>query len=282
MCVKNRSYQFFVALLLPLFISTYASAEIKNGYGYGVPIVTMKDSLNYFADILSMKKSLTASQRRNIKCSMSSLMQAIAYYETTEKLLRQFNAISPELYYKISTLTDRRGIPVDVYVKFVPQDGTRLQSWGTTYITQTLSDRDATSSEYGENSVSIKIWLVSDALSVLAHELGHVKYMVPNFSTYMVYYREHYAGEMKQFSVVGHDATDLSGRSASVYVELFQQDYKCFQAANHDYKIQNAVAIREKIRRDINCMYCCRKEAPEMIACNSEGVEVERYEVNLP
>lgn len=280
MCVKNKSSQLFAALLLPLLIYQYASAEIKNGYGYGITIVNMKDSLSYFADVLSMKKDLPASQRRNIKCSMSRLMQAIAYYETTEKLLLQFNSISPDLYYEISALTNARGVPVDVYVKLVPQDGTRLQSWGTTYLARTPHDRDATSSEYGENTVSVKVWLVSDALRVLAHELGHVKYMVPNLSEYMVYYSEHYVGRINQFSVVGHDVTDLSGRSASAYVELFQQDYKCFQRANQGYAIENALVIREKIRRDIIGMYCCRKGEQKLVACNS--VIFERSESNLP
>ncbi len=265
--MKNRSLQVCVTLLLTLFTTNYASAEIRNGYGYQENLLSMKDSIVFYNEVLAQDKSLSSCQRKNLKSAISRLIRAVAYYEITEKLLVQFNSVSPDLYHQINTITDCRGIPVDVYIKFVPQDGTQVKSWGTTYIRQTVNDSDAASSEYGEHSVSVKIWLINGALKVLAHELGHVKYMVPNLETYMAYYRERYTEKITQFSMIGHHVTDLSGRSANEYFKLFQQDYKCFQKSNTD-KIQNPIAIRKKIRKNVNSTYC-KANAADMNHCNS-------------
>ena len=57
---------------------------------------------------------------------------------------------------------------------------------------QSSDDKDAYQSEYGKFTVSVKVWIVPRALLVLAHELGHVKYQVPNLASYFEFYKKHY------------------------------------------------------------------------------------------
>jgi len=147
--------------------------------------------------------------------SIKSIENHLAYHELTEKLLAQFMLIAPEIYNEIETIVDSNGRPVDVYIKFVPCNSTKVEAWGITYIGQAKDDKDMYLSEYGEGTVSVKIWAVPKALFVLAHELGHIKYQVPNLASYMDYYVDNYGPEGGQESnYIGHIQKDPSGISA--------------------------------------------------------------------
>ena len=103
-----------------------------------------------------------------------------------------------DLYNEIDTIKDIKGRAVNVFVKFIPTDATEVKAWGTTYMRQVENDQDGYLSEYGELTVSVKIWIVNNALLVLAHELGHVKYQVPNLANYFEYYRKNYFSIMNE------------------------------------------------------------------------------------
>ena len=91
-------------------------------------------------------------------------MDHVSYYELTENFLIQFKTIAPQLYAEIDTITDRLGKPVDVYIRFVPIDGTEVKAEGTTYMDQSVGDPDTNKSEFGEFTVSVKVWIVPRAL----------------------------------------------------------------------------------------------------------------------
>ncbi len=130
-------------------------------------------------------------------------MNHISFYDLTENLLNQFKIIAPKLYAEIDTISDRKGRPVHVYVKFVPVDATKVKAWGITYLNQVENDKDAYLSEYGAFTVSIKIWIVPKALLVLSHELGHVKYQIPNLASYMNFHKKCYKDEVSNY--IGHN-----------------------------------------------------------------------------
>ena len=140
-----------------------------------------------------MKKTISQSRsERNYELQISFIENDISYYELTKCLIRQFKIVAPELYAEIDSIKDKKGRAINVYIKFIPQDETKVKAWGTTYIEQQKTDKDGYLSAYGVNSVSVKIWIVGNALLVLAHEFGHVKYQVPNLATYIEYYKSHY------------------------------------------------------------------------------------------
>jgi hypothetical protein len=231
-----------------LFISCHSSrCELKNGYGKDILIA--KESLKGLTTMLIEDKTLSGIQRKKIESKIEILVEHISFYDLTENLLSQFKIIAPSLYGEIDTISDRRGRPVHVYVKFVPVDATKIKAWGLTYIDQAENDKDAYRSEYGALTVSVKIWIVPKALIVLSHELGHVKYQIPNLATYVDFHKKCYTGEPSNF--IGHHPGDPSGTSANAFEKLFRKEYYYF-LRNTDEKIQNPVVLLVKIRKSMH------------------------------
>ncbi len=197
-------------LLLILFVSCNASfCEIRNGYENDILI--LKESLKNLTEILIEDEKLSNIQRRKIESKVETLVNHISFYDLTESLLDQFKIIAPKLYAEIDTISDRKGRPVHVYVRFVPVDATKVKAWGMTYLNHVEDDKDAYLSEYGAFTVSIKIWIVPKALQVLSHELGHVKYQIPNLASYMTFHKKCYQDEVS--NCIGHNPADPSGKT---------------------------------------------------------------------
>jgi hypothetical protein len=235
-------------LFIILFVSCNSSlCEIRNGYEKDILI--LKESLKNLTEILIQDKDLTGIQRRKMESSVETLVNHISFYDLTENLLNQFKIIAPRLYAEVDTISDRKGRPVHVYVKFVPVDATKVKAWGTTYLNQVENDKDAYLSEYGELTVSIKIWIVGKALHVLSHELGHVKYQIPNLASYMDFHKKCYNGELSNY--IGHHPHDPSGKTAVQTEKLFRQEYFSF-LKNTNEKIQNPLILLTKIRKSMN------------------------------
>jgi hypothetical protein len=234
----------FIILLLS---SSYGLAEIKNGYEKDILI--MKESLKNLTEILAEDENLSGIQRRKIESKVETLVNHISFYDLTENLLDQFKTIAPKLYAEIDTISDRKGRPVHVYVRFVPVDATKVKALGVTYLNQLRDDQDAYLSEYGPFTVSIKIWIVPKALQVLSHELGHVKYQIPNLAGYMNYYKKYYRDEGS--NCFGHNPNDPSGKTAVQTEKIFRNEFAYF-LKNTNEKIQNPVILLTKIRKSMS------------------------------
>lgn len=209
-----------VASLLILLLNNLFG-EIKNGYEKNVP--GLKVSLQSLMKILHSNQDLSKAQKRSIKKKIESIINYMAYYEITDRLLKQFQTISPDLYREIETLTDCKGRIIDVYVKFIPKEEAQVQAGGLTSFEQAANDLNSCNSEYGENSVSIRICMLNNALRVLSHEFGHVKYLVPNLKSYVEFYRRKYRAGSG--AVLGHCAGDQSGKIAMEYEQRFRANY---------------------------------------------------------
>jgi len=250
--VGMQSLRDLLRICFPLFIILLMSCnaslcEIRNGYEKDILI--LKESLKNLTEILTEDKDLTGIQRRKMESKVETLVNHISFYDLTENLLNQFKIIAPRLYAEIDTISDRKGRPVHVYVKFVPVDATKVKAWGVTYINHVENDKDAYLSEYGEFTVSVKIWIVSKALLVLSHELGHVKYQIPNLASYMDFHKKCYKGELSNY--IGHNPHDPSGKTAIETEKLFTKEYVYF-LKNTTEKIQNPVALLTKIRKSMS------------------------------
>jgi hypothetical protein len=242
----NKKYP----VLLVMYFLTFnvLFAEIKNGYGPDMKGV--RESLKGLQKLLTDDSQLSLLQKIEIKAKVDKLMQYIIYFELTEQLLDQFRAISPRLYDEIDTIKNRAGQSVDVYVRFVAERNMPLNTAGTTNLGCLETNSDIYQSEYGPNTVSVKIASLPRSILLLAHEFGHVKYQVPNLSTYMIFYSANYQNGTFKSSYIGHHSSDLGGRQAIEYENLCQADV--LQYLKRNTRVEKPLALIHKIQRAIS------------------------------
>jgi len=211
-------------LLLILTLSAHSvEGRIKNAYENQVSNV--RESLKCLTDLLSVDQSMTASQRKTIKARIEVLVNYLACYKLTNNLLSQFKTISPDIYHQTDSIKDAMGRPTDVYVKFILSEDAEIMAAGSTYMSQTEKDKDGCLSEYGEQTVLVKVWIFAQALVVLSHEFGHVNYQVPHLANYTSYYRSNYGTSDSESNNIGHEPDDLSGKNADLFERNFKHDY---------------------------------------------------------
>jgi hypothetical protein len=246
-----KTFMKTLCLLFTILIVTvtHVFGEIKNGYEKG--ILQTKESLKTYSALLhASRNNLTPYQRRKLEHRIDSLVTVISGYEITASLLEQFKIISPDLYAEIDALKNVNGWNVKVYVKFIEMPTTDTKVWGMTCMSPLGNDDETYASEYGKFTVSIKIWIGNNALVVLAHELGHVKYQVLHFSTYMKYYRENYTLGRDPSYLLGHNIDDLSGKSAARYVARFRRKYGHFLKLKKQ-KLQSPLILINRVRKNL-------------------------------
>lgn len=216
----------FVVFFLLVVILHNLFGEIKNGYEKDIQHIRL--SLQALKDLLSGNQELTAAEKKRMKGKIKSLVEYLVYHDVTGALLEKFKQISPNVYHEIHTLRDSRGRSVDVYVKFVCKETTILNVPGIVSLYSSDEDGHRCMSEYGQDSASVLVWMSNNSLSILSHEFGHLKYIVPNISTYFGFYKRAYASACATDSF-GHFAGDLSGLSASRFERRFRLDFVRFR-----------------------------------------------------
>lgn len=235
-------------LTMTLFLFFPSTAKIKNGYS--LDIHGARESLKNIKRILKEDKDLSIFQRMAMHSKIKDLTEFIIYFELTDKLLEQFEAISPDLYAEIDTLTNRKGRSVDVFVRFVPEEEMPRGVAGTTNVAQDTADPDAYSSEYGLHTVSVRIRAEKKSLHLLAHELGHVRYQVPHLASYMSFYAQYYLENNFRAKSIGHNDNDASGRQARAYSQRFKLHYLTFLKTTKP-KVQSHLALIQEIKNSV-------------------------------
>ena len=248
--MKNYS----VIVIIFLLLQNSAWAKLRNGYEKDIHYV--RESLKNYNHILNTNKDLPSSDRRKMKARITELLIYQSHHELTEELLNQFKHISPDLYYRIDSIRDAKGRFTDVYVKFIPRQEASIMAAGITRMAQSDEDEDACVSEYGKHSVSIKIWICSKALFVLSHELGHVYYQVPNFETYLKYYKTEYSPVFTNSNCVGHSPEDRSGRNATTFEKEFKKEYvNNLKFGKGNARLESPLVLMEAIRRKVKSLF---------------------------
>ena len=237
-----------VGLVLLTMCFNLSFCKVKNGYALHVEHA--RESLKALQTLLDETVEVSNAQRKLAEARIKTLVNYISYFELTEDLLLQFRLVAPDLYNEIDSIKDRQGRSTDVFVKFIAPEQAKVQAWGITNISFVPEDADMYKSEYGNGTVSVKIWIVSRALLVLAHEFGHIKYQVPNLASYKGYYENTYRPGVVEPNWIGHDYEDLSGRSADIYAKRFIKEYS-FCLKNGSVRPQSPVALREVIRKRV-------------------------------
>jgi hypothetical protein len=202
---------FFTALVLSLILIELRG-EVKNGYASGVE--QAKISLSALEKINDSPASMTMMESQRLRQRINLLKSYIRLFDVTQKYLIELRITAPGLIARVDSLTDKNGEVVDVYVLIVAERSLPAGVIGVTNLELTGVDEHSHSSEFGANSVSVRISEDVNCLKILAHELGHVYYQIPNLSEYRTYFSNQYVGVKRSSSSIGHDAGDPSGRQA--------------------------------------------------------------------
>lgn len=228
-----------------------APGAIKNGY---VEIENARKSLNSLKSITLSTTNLPPEQRRKVEGTIKSLTDYITYFELTEELLGQFRLTAVELYKEIDSIRDKNGKLTDVYIKFIPKAAADIQHPGSTYLIYRDGD-DTSYSEYGPHTVSVKVWIMDTSLSILAHELGHIKFEVPNLADYNNYHKVSYRAINNESNYLGHRPSDPSGQSAFAYEKRFSENRKAYLRSTQQKQtspFQMLTEIRERIKTEFS------------------------------
>lgn len=217
--------------------------KIRNGYE--VHIDSVSKTLQQFF-------TLGQDHGHPAKKKMKTCVDFMLHYRLTKELLHQLRIISPGLYAEIDNLKDRQGRDVDVYIKLVPHKIAVPLLTAASFYWPNKTDPDACYSEYGHQSVSLKLGVTSRTLRLLYHEFGHIQYIVPNLATYTKFYRQHYDWRSVDLSKIGHAPHDESGKNAEVYEKKFCKDYRRYlKKGGHSFRPASMLlmAYRKESRR---------------------------------
>jgi hypothetical protein len=157
--------------------------------------------------------------------------------------------VSPSIFWDIENIRDSKGRPTDVYIKLIPADKARVNLKAATFVSQSELDRDASCSEYGPFSASVEICIRDNSLFLLSHELGHLKYIIPNLVVYKEFYNTAY-GRARSYNLpyIGHNPRDKSGRLARQFEERYRADEKNYNR-NLVGELQDFVALYSRLKR---------------------------------
>src|SRR5205085_3971656 len=95
--------------------------------------------------------------------------------------------------------------------------------------------------------VSVKVWIMDNALKILAHELGHAVYQVPNLAAYDEYHKVTYRSLSTEPAFIGHNPGDPSGQISFSFQKRFSNSYKSYTKT-----LQSKVASPFKMMNEIS------------------------------
>ena len=221
--------------------------KIKNGYETELHnVIATLQRLNMR---LSGDKTLSLMQKQMIRSEIKNVTEIISHYELTRQLIDQFRTISPVIYNEMDSIKDRKKRATDIFIKLIPSNQARVQLTAASFFRQSPKDSDASYSEYGENSVSVNVCIGHNALLLLSHELGHIRYVVPNLATYVSFYKKSYKKELQDFSYVGHSQLDESGKTSLSFEQRFRADL-AYYLINGGMRFESSATLIDRMRRN--------------------------------
>lgn len=235
-----------ILLTVLLMATTNSFATIKNGYE--PHIIHLMSSLEKLTAELKASSRSTLAERSRLKMEIDKITDIVSCYELTAAVIRQLKDLSPDIYHEMNSIVDRRNRPTDIFIKLIPAERSKVPYMAASYFNQSKADGDASVSEYGEHSVSVKICIASNSLLMLYHELGHIQYVVPNLAGYAETYKKYYRNKMTSMNSLGHDRNDKSGQLAHLFEAKYARDFAEHKRKGGD-KLPTAAALYHTIRR---------------------------------
>ena len=238
-----KTYVF--SIVMNILIVTSLSGKIVNGYEPDINVA--RDGLKKLNEL--MNKPMSPVEKQRLTEHRARLKDFVLYHELTQRLLFQFKLMFPGMYNAVDSIKDAESRSVDVYVKFLPIEKMVGNVAGTANVP--LDDEgNIYSSNYGPHTVSISIVAENHALSLLAHEFGHVKYLVPNIATYRKFYIKHYNIVSADLEGIGHHHMDPSGQTALEFEKQFRLNLDSY-LKNNGARPQRVMSLIESIEKNL-------------------------------
>lgn len=231
-----------------VFLAAYDGfAKIRNGYGRRIEAA--RSALHTIKLRLADTKGLSLDERQTLERDMQGLVSYVSCYELTEELIARLRKISPSIFWDIENITDKKGRPTDVYVKLVPDHLTTVNLKAASFVKQVTDDADASCSEHGTLTVSIEVCIRDNSLFMLCHELGHMKYIIPNLAAYNIFYQNVY-GRAKYYNLpyIGHNHRDKSGLMAREFEKIHRKDMMSYKE-NLGGELRNFVSLFSRLKK---------------------------------
>ncbi len=229
--------------MLLLLFCQYTLAEIRNPYKS--QLIEIDKCINNLKNIL--KTDLDHQQALKIKKMLKDAYQekynATKYDKKTDELINLLQQIDHSLYTRINKIKDFEGNATHVYIKVVDELGNKkngMETKGMTNLNHDSNNMHNYTSEYGKNTVSVKIadCGLKKNVFLLAHELGHVVYQVPNLKTYTSYYKKVYLDNSFEHNPLGHFHSDPSNKSVRDTISKFKKNWHYTNQDSLSHKIR--------------------------------------------
>jgi hypothetical protein len=234
--------KYTIALIVLLCCHLSASSNIINGYLREKLIFEkeIKKSAELLKEVIKHKDSIQIEKKlKKLRREYASI--CLKYLET-EKLISEISIIDPVLYDTVSKVTNAEGTLTHVYVRYTNPNSKEIKylteqqfkASGYTCVLQDKNNEHVCSSFFGTNTISIVICKGCDEKLVLAHEFGHVLYIVPNLKEY-IDFSENPNGFISAKSHTGHSSFDPSNPMVNSVEKRFKNKYRGYlERLNND------------------------------------------------
>ena len=185
-------------LIFALFLCPFfpANSSVINGFSQEKLILEKRISNNKAL----LDKEIDTKTSRQIERNLKQLQKKyeIVYkkFSETQQLLSTLEFIDPELYARVSEVTNAEGTLTQVYVRYVSRTSKEytyftkdhFKADAYTSVRQSKDSEHVCSSLSGTNTITITIGYGCDEKRALGHEFAHVLYIVPNLRKYLDYW----------------------------------------------------------------------------------------------
>ena len=219
-------------LTVTVFLCPFLTIQADILNGFSQEKMFLESRINYCQKQLNeiSDKKQVKQLTRELEKMQKNYELVLRKFTETEQLLTVVEKIDPELFARVSGVTNSEGTLTQVVVQYVSRvdDEYSLYANGHykadayTSVRPSKGSNNVCESRFGTNTITITIGYGCDARKALGHEFAHVLYIVPNLSTYMEYW------ERSEDFCSGHHIDDPSFE----FLEKIEGEF--FQK-HHDY-----------------------------------------------
>ena len=217
-----------IVLIIYFTISFYSFAEIKNGYKKDLSKAEQTlQNLKIIMDDIGDNEDLFTTVKTRYIMVKGEFKLLKKFFSITDEMIYNLQITHPVLFDEIDGIQDQLGNETDVYIRVQPEEHMKKLYWGTTNLQHVEGDPHTYKSRYGPGTVSIHIRHCerNRRMRLLIHELGHVKYQVPNLAVYTRYFEEKYKYSRSN-DALGHSRDDPSNQSVIAELKRFDILYR--------------------------------------------------------
>jgi hypothetical protein len=244
-----KNYALAVVTLLCSILTV--NAAVINGFSQKKQ--QLKKEINRAVELLNAKTSDKTKKQieKQLKRLRKEYEIVSTKYAQTAELLSAFQFIDPELFAKVSKVTNADGTLTHVYVRYVSRSSEEFTYFtrnhfpakAYTSVNQSPDNQNVCSSFYGTNTITITIGIGCDEKLVLGHEFAHVLYIVPNLRKYTYFMK--FRNMKVNIASHGHSPNDPSYAFLKSVEDSFASKYNKYKENNKEPLNQNMASKNE-------------------------------------